>query len=680
MKENTAHRIINNLPTGFDPGLLHALYEASRLSNSKDQRTTTNKAMMPVYREALPDKAACEQLLSMTPESITKRVKIKPTASEFRDKTVLAGHVALALGFQNVGEWQATFINPADNCHKDSSSTTGFALGLHKDAYVHMKKFLGDNWKKPLGYGPHGEVAAVLIRIVGEASKALVGSTAASEVVEEESEVSFADMDIRQLFELFAIIHDNTGGGIEGVKELVKRLPNINTKLVESAAGVLSMDGNSIDELEVPEEQEVIVADAISWIDKQEAKVEEVVKEAEGTPTVPVYSDDIPVSFKNILDTAMTAAGLPDISTLIAETNTANKAVAELTAKIAKMATSSVSHATAKVPSSGTLPEGKATWIKASKAMSKKGVKVPGKWKPLFEFEVPYFEWDSTHRDVPEFDTTYQWRWDIMAKLLWGLANNKKPWIHGHTGCGKTTLVEQVCSILNWPFVRINFDSEITRMDLIGRDTLQTDEHGNTVSRFADGVLPQHMEQPYVICNDELDFVRSDIAYVYQRALEDKGLLLTEDAGRLVAPHEYSRMVATANTQGQGDEFGLYQGARVQSQAFLDRFQCWIEVPYLAREAETELIAARVPSLSDGMVAKVINYVQEHREAFKQAAILKPISPRGVVSMGEALSFFTSLHPDEGEAVRLALETTVLGSVTHADAAKINELVDRCFN
>jgi cobaltochelatase CobS len=382
------------------------------------------------------------------------------------------------------------------------------------------------------------------------------------------------------------------------------------------------------------------------------------------------------------------SAGMDDIDTIVRNREKTEAALANLTNEFSemkrKMATMHVSKggSVAKVSASGELPSGGATWRNANEVLKEKGIRVPDSRKHMFQFEVPFFEWDSEHRDVPQQDEAYRWRWDVLAKLMWGLAFDKKPWVWGHTGTGKTTLVEQVCSILNWPFVRVNFDSEITRMDLIGKDGLTTDEHGNTISYFKDGILPQAMSQPTVICNDELDFVRPDIAYVYQRALEGNGLLLTEDAGRLIRPHEYNRMVATANTQGQGDEFGLYQGARVQSQAFLDRFQCWVEVGYLNATDEKKLVQARVPSLAEDMVDRLIKYVREHREAFKQAAILKPLSPRGVISTAEAIAFFTSLHPKakEGEAVRMAIEATVLGSVTHADAAKINELVDRTFN
>ena len=69
---------------------------------------------------------------------------------------------------------------------------------------------------------------------------------------------------------------------------------------------------------------------------------------------------------------------------------------------------------------------------------------------------------------------------------------NQRCYLHGHTGSGKTTLVEQVAARLNWPFMRINFDSEITRMDLIGRDVL-TNDGGVTSSKFVDGILPQMM-------------------------------------------------------------------------------------------------------------------------------------------------------------------------------------------
>jgi cobaltochelatase CobS len=241
--------------------------------------------------------------------------------------------------------------------------------------------------------------------------------------------------------------------------------------------------------------------------------------------------------------------------------------------------------------------------------------------------------------------------------------------------------VEQVAAHLFWPFMRVNFDSEITRMDLIGRDTL-VQESGTTVSKFVDGILPQMMSGPYIGCFDELDFVRPDVAYVMQRMFEGNGLMLTEDGGRIVKPHGMFRMFATGNTVGQGDEFGMYQGARPQSMAMLDRFTVWAHVDYLNERERAKLIETRVPSLAKDMVAKINKYVTEHIEAFKTSKVMQPITPRGYIDLAASLTMFLQVFPSskQSKAIEQAVEMTVLDRASVQDRAVLKGIVNRVFN
>ena len=136
------------------------------------------------------------------------------------------------------------------------------------------------------------------------------------------------------------------------------------------------------------------------------------------------------------------------------------------------------------------------------------------------------------------------------------------------------------------PFIRVNLDSEISRFDLVGKDVLKTEfneetKETMTVSEFLEGILPRALKMPCVLCMDEIDFIRPDVAYVLQSITEGKGMRLNEDGGRWIEPHPEFNICATANTVGQGDEFGMYQGARPQSMAFIDRFPVFIKVPYM---------------------------------------------------------------------------------------------------
>lgn len=301
-----------------------------------------------------------------------------------------------------------------------------------------------------------------------------------------------------------------------------------------------------------------------------------------------------------------------------------------------------------------------------------KASKVFGLKSKELDFDVPVF--NEKTPNVPEIDPNYEFRAEYLMPVLWGIINNKNIWLSGHTGTGKSTLIAQVAARLNWPLIRINFDSEISRMDLIGRDVLQKDASGATVSKFVDGILPQALEQHCILLCDEVDFIRPDVAYVFQRALEDEGLLISEDGGRLIKPHPLSRIIATANTQGQGDDFGIYQGARAQSMAFLDRFTIWVKCDYLPNDQERKLIQNLVPEASKNIIDQVMNYVNEHRAAFDQLKVAQPLSPRTIMSMTQLAVFFDAI--DDRPLLRAA-QASMLNKCNSSDKNIVIGILDR---
>ena len=312
------------------------------------------------------------------------------------------------------------------------------------------------------------------------------------------------------------------------------------------------------------------------------------------------------------------------------------------------------------VESDGTIPDGKMTMVKASTLF--KGIDL------TVDMEVPFWTWDGVHPDVPKEDPHYIFRAKELSTVLYALVTNKRCWLQGHTGSGKTTLLEQVAARLNYPFARVNFDSEITRADLIGRDTLKT-EGGVTVSEFVEGMLPRMMRSPYMGCFDEIDFARPDVAYVMQAALEGNALRITEDGDRLVKPNPMFRMFATGNTVGQGDEHGMYQGARAQSLAFLDRFTLWVRVNYLSETERDNLVTRHYPHLSKAMRTNLNKYVSEHLEAFTGGTVLQPITPRGMLAIAEAATILGSLSD--------ALNMVVLDRASGDDRSILKGIVDR---
>jgi cobaltochelatase CobS subunit len=288
-------------------------------------------------------------------------------------------------------------------------------------------------------------------------------------------------------------------------------------------------------------------------------------------------------------------------------------------------------------------------------------------------FSVPYWEWDGVHPEVPSKDPHYIFREELLVRALFAISSNQRMYLQGHTGSGKTTLIEQIAAHLNWPFTRINFDSEITRMDLIGRDTLKDGE-----SVFIDGMLPKMMTGPYIGVFDEIDFCRPDVAYVMQSVLEGNSFRITEDGGREIKPHPMFRMFATGNTVGQGDEHGMYQGARPQSLAFLDRFTVWGKVEYLKEDQRETLIKRHFPMLSQDAVKTLNKYSTEHLAAFESSKILQPISPRGILALARAtVHMQTFFNGNINKAMKEAINMCILDRCTTSDYAVVKGIIDR---
>jgi len=377
-----------------------------------------------------------------------------------------------------------------------------------------------------------------------------------------------------------------------------------------------------------------------------------------------------------IVNTVMDSLGLPKVEVMIDRINDASKVllkkdnqIADLEQRVKQQALAPVASAPIEAKEGTDIPKGKIVLHKA--------YQIFGMSKDKFDFDVPVWEWDAPNPHVPEIDKDYIFRPEELMKFLYALLMNQRAYFYGDTGTGKTTLIEQGAARLGNMFSRINFDSEVSRYDLIGRDVLTT-EGGKTVSKFVDGKLPQMMAGPFIGCFDEIDFVRPDVAYVMQSALEGNGLVITEDGGRIVKPHAGFRMFATGNTCGQGDEKGMYQGARPQSMALLDRFTVWAKIDYLDAKQRKKLVEKKCPTLEKTYVDIVCQYVTEHLRAFRDAKVLQPISPRGMISLGNAITTFTALDPShKDQAIKRAFATTITDRATSQDFAVLNGIVDR---
>ena len=358
---------------------------------------------------------------------------------------------------------------------------------------------------------------------------------------------------------------------------------------------------------------------------------------------------------------------------LVSDAATAKEEASILATRLAS-AMSAVSAPTA-VAADGKIPEGNVLMKRAKDIFSVE--KSEEKMRDtLLNFDVPFFEWEGVHPDVPSIDPNYKFDMTALFRVLQGIVDSNNSYLYGHTGTGKSTLVEQVCAHLKFPLVRVNFDSEISRMDLIGRDTLVTVD-GQTVSKFVDGVLPDALSRPCLLLCDEVDFIRPDVMYVFQRVLEGNGLLISEDGGRKVIANPWFRLIATANTCGQGDESGMYQGARPQSMATLDRFENWVSVGYMKPEKETAWLKNSNPLLPDPTADMLVRYAGEHRVAFMDGKIMQPLSPRGLRAMARRFVSAMALISHEADALEEAFGSTILDRCTSQDKVVLEGLYQR---
>lgn len=299
--------------------------------------------------------------------------------------------------------------------------------------------------------------------------------------------------------------------------------------------------------------------------------------------------------------------------------------------------------------------------------------KVFGTRSKLLDFDVPTFCWDGVHPDVPDLIDDYVFRPKLLARVLYALVGDKRGILTGHTGTGKTTVIEQVAARLCWPVARDNMDSGRDRQDFTGGHVI-TIQDGVQVTEFQDGLLLQAMQAGYILILDEFDAARPDVLFALQRPMEGKGFIVTEDGGREVKPNAWFRIMATANTKGRGDEHGAYSGTRVMNSAMLDRFTVWAEVPYLTEAQTSKLLANKgVDADTAGLMA---SYFSLHTKAFEMGETTIPLTPRTMLEWAD-VTMFLQATTDKAEAFSTGFEWTMLDRCGEADRATVQGLMDR---
>ncbi len=276
---------------------------------------------------------------------------------------------------------------------------------------------------------------------------------------------------------------------------------------------------------------------------------------------------------------------------------------------------------------------------------------------------------------VPEIDSTYKFDPDTTLAILAGFKHNRRVMIQGYHGTGKSSHIEQVASRLNWPCVRVNLDSHISRIDLIGKDVIKLKD-GHQVTEFQDGILPWALRNPTAIVFDEYDAGRPDVMFVIQRILETDGKLTLLDQNEVITPHPSFRLFATANTVGLGDMTGLYHGVQQINQAQMDRWSLVTTLNYLNHDAEVMIALSKAPRFNteDGrqMISRMVSVADMTRKAFMQGDISTVMSPRTVINW--ALN--TEIFHNVGFAFRL----TFLNKCDEAERATVAEFYQRAFD
>ena len=289
------------------------------------------------------------------------------------------------------------------------------------------------------------------------------------------------------------------------------------------------------------------------------------------------------------------------------------------------------------------------------------------------ELKVPSFS--NGNEYVPEIDSAYKFDKDTTLAILAGFSHNRRVMIQGYHGSGKSTHIEQVAARLNWPCVRINLDSHISRIDLLGKDAIVLQD-GKQITEFREGILPWALQTPTALVFDEYDAGRPDVMFVIQRVLEVEGKLTLLDQNKVIKPHSSFRLFSTANTVGLGDTTGLYHGTQQINQGQMDRWHIVSTLNYLDPELELKVVLAKVPSMDTKSgreeASNMISVANLSRQGFANGDISTLMSPRTVISWAENNEIFQNLTR--------SFDITFLNKCDDTEKTIIAEYYQRCFN
>ena len=306
--------------------------------------------------------------------------------------------------------------------------------------------------------------------------------------------------------------------------------------------------------------------------------------------------------------------------------------------------------------------------------LSKPDIKISVKQSFNLESDMEVNGFSKKNEYVPKLDPDYKFDRDTTLAILAGFSFNKRVLIQGYHGTGKSTHIEQVAARLNWPCVRVNLDSHISRIDLIGKDAIIIKD-SKQITEFKEGILPWSIQNPVALVFDEYDAGRPDVMFVIQRILESEGNFTLLDKNKVLHQHDFFRMFATTNTVGLGDTTGLYHGTQQINQGQMDRWNVVTTLNYLPFEKEMEIILSKNKKMDnkDGKdkIANMIKVADLTRKGFINGDISTVMSPRTVLHWAENYNIFK----DVGYAFRV----TFLNKCDDLEKKIISEYYQRCF-
>jgi len=285
---------------------------------------------------------------------------------------------------------------------------------------------------------------------------------------------------------------------------------------------------------------------------------------------------------------------------------------------------------------------------------------------------VPAFSQPNSY--VPDFDDAYRFDRETTLAILAGMAFNRRVMVQGYHGTGKSTHIEQVAARLNWPCIRVNLDSHISRIDLVGKDAIVLKD-GKQITEFREGILPWALQRPVALVFDEYDAGRPDVMFVIQRVLEVSGKLTLLDQNRVIRPHPAFRLFSTTNTIGLGDTTGLYHGTQQINQGQMDRWSIVTTLNYLPHDKEVDIVMSKSKAYQtpEGKkkIASMVRVADLTRSAFINGDISTVMSPRTVLTWAENAQIFGDIG--------FAFRVTFLNKCDELERATVAEFYQRCF-